>query len=269
MEHITIACTSDWHVGSPNIKGDFPSEEELRESLRRALEENVDAYILAGDIVHRGSSKAANYAVEIIKPFIEQGLTVIAINGNHDLDRGTDTSVVSTIFSANGITMLEGESYLLQSKDEKQSLTIIGVSAETGQKNNQWWQHPEGKEKGWEAALAAATPHVADLQRELEQSQTEQVLLVTHRGIIAETVGTAARRGEKFSPQVAQFVPIINEFARRGKEITVVHGHDHTTGSEWEGFPEGTTEAGVLVYNVAAPVRRRLGRSLEKRLVFP
>ena len=36
----------------------------------------------------------------------------------------------------------------------------------------------------------------------------------------------------------------------------------------WEGNPEGRTNAGVPVYNVSSPVRRRMGEPLAKRFIF-
>jgi exonuclease SbcD len=80
--------TADWHVGRA-IRGRSRAEEfgdALTEVVGIARQENVDAFLLAGDIYdHRSPTAEADALVfEALVRIHEAGIPVVAIPGNHD-----------------------------------------------------------------------------------------------------------------------------------------------------------------------------------------
>ena len=80
--------TADWHVGR-TIRGRSRShefEDALREVVGTALQEGVDAVLVAGDIYdHRSPIPEADGMVfEALVRLYEAGIPVVAIPGNHD-----------------------------------------------------------------------------------------------------------------------------------------------------------------------------------------
>lgn len=261
MKDIVIDATSDWHLGGQDAHN--PTAEEIHASLQKALTDNVDGYLIAGDFTDRGNVLYAQYAASIIKPYVEQGLLVIGVVGNHDFHDGSRDSVTK-ILADSGVVMLEGQSYTIANKSGDREITVLGISGETGPQHDSWWRNGYDEEAK-EVVIAASKPHREALQVGLAQGDGDVVLL-THRSIIPDTIGTMAREKRFVSAQMEGFAAIVNEHAAR-RRIMVIHGHDHRE-APWEGFPEGITEGGVAVYNVAAPLRKRMGENLTRRFVL-
>lgn len=265
MKDIVIDTTSDWHIGHPNGRGDYPTEDEIHESLDNAVKRGVDAYIIAGDFTNQGSVEGAQKAASILKPFIEQGLLVIGIVGNHDFIND-DGVTIPAILAQSGVKMLEGQSLVVSNKTGDRQLTVLGVSGEIGYSYDNWWRTDGWDKNGREKAYAAAARHRDALRRGLAESTTQDVLVVTHRSIVPDTIGTRARETNFVSPQMQDFSSIIDSFATT-KRITSISGHDHDV-FPWEGFPSGRTISGVETNNVSSPVRKRRGLRLAKRKYF-
>ena len=80
--------TADWHVGR-TIRGRSRTPEfddALREVVGIAVQENVDAVLVAGDLYdHRSPAPEADSLVfEAFVRLHEEGIPVVAIPGNHD-----------------------------------------------------------------------------------------------------------------------------------------------------------------------------------------
>lgn len=80
--------TSDWHVGK-TLKGRDRLEEQaevLAEIVALAVEHQVDAVLIAGDLYDRAvpSPNAQRLVIRTLRDLAQQGIEVIAIAGNHD-----------------------------------------------------------------------------------------------------------------------------------------------------------------------------------------
>lgn len=260
MKDIRIAATSDWHLGNSDSSL-YPSNDQIQKALQNAFEKSVDAFVIAGDFVDQGNVAMAHVAAGILRPFIEKGMPVIGIVGNHDFHEG-NANEVTKILAATGVHMLEGDSYTLKNKTGDRSATILGVSGEIGPEYDSWWRENGWSEEGKKKAHAAAATHRDALQKGLEEASGDSVVVLTHRSVIPDTIGTQAKQGRFVSAQTEGFESIIDANTK-GRPTTIIHGHDHgTLKSLWEGFPEGVTRGGNAVYNVAAPLSMRLNKSL-------
>jgi exonuclease SbcD len=100
--------TSDWHVGK-TLHGRSRAEEQervLREIVRIARQEQVDAVLVAGDLYESGSpsAEAQNLVVRTLLGLRRDGAEVIVIAGNHDHPRTFDA--YRPIYAAAGIQMV-------------------------------------------------------------------------------------------------------------------------------------------------------------------
>lgn len=270
-DRIQIAATSDWHLGSPETDTEYPTEQEIHASLQQALDDGVDAYLIAGDFIHQGQRSALEQVASILSPYIQQGLLILGIVGNHEFNTNKNDrpdEAVSLLANA-GVVMLEGQSYALTSKSGEKQLTVVGVSGEVGYYHDDWWRingwDPEGRQR----AREAGQHHREALDRELAQVTTDTVIVLTHRGIVPEVIGTRAEEIGFVSAQAEGFAEIIDRHAALRRDITFIDigGHDHDK-PPWEGRAKGKTKGGVPVHNVSSPVRRRNGEPLDKRFVF-
>ena len=81
--------TADWHVGRKLHGYDLSTEQAdaLRKLEKIAIDEKVDAIVIAGDIYDRGmpsedSVRMVNGALKKLN--LEDGFPLLAISGNHD-----------------------------------------------------------------------------------------------------------------------------------------------------------------------------------------
>lgn len=262
MKDIRIACTSDWHLGNADSSA-YPTPEQIQKSLEETYAQGIDALLFAGDFVNQGGVTMAHVAANLLKPYIEKGLPVIGIVGNHDYHDG-NADEVTKILAASGVAMLEGNSYTIKNKTGDRSVTVVGVSGEMGPEYDSWWRENGWSEEGREKTRQAAERHRNALDVNLSQASSDSILVLTHRSIVPDTIGTDARQKRYVSAQTDGFADIIDWHAV-GKNIAVVHGHDHGE-FPWEGYPDAVTRGGVAISNVAAPLRMRLGRPLVKIL---
>lgn len=261
MKDIVIDATSDWHLGENGEN--YPTPAEIHDSLKKAFFDSVDAYVIAGDFTNKGNLVFAKYAASIIRPYVEKGLLVIGIVGNHDFNEDSRENVTK-ILADSGVVMLEGESYTITNKSGDRQVSVVGVSGEIGPKHDSWWRNGYDSHAK-QIAYDAASPHRDALEQRLSEG-LEDAVVVTHRSIIPDTAGSMAREKRIVSAQTEGFAGIVDRHAK-DRQVIVIHGHDHRE-APWEGFPEGTTEGGVAVYNVAAPLRKRMGESLTRRFVL-
>lgn len=95
MAPVSVLCAADVHVGRrpsqlPNRydAADFSPRSALEDLARTALEHEVDAVVVAGDLVDRENRYAEAYgAVESVTATLEDaGIPLLCVAGNHDYD---------------------------------------------------------------------------------------------------------------------------------------------------------------------------------------
>ena len=85
---VRLLHTADWHVGK-SLKGVSRLDEQervLREIVRVAREQEVDAVLVAGDLYDSAAPSAAaqRLVVRTLTALAESGREVVVIAGNHD-----------------------------------------------------------------------------------------------------------------------------------------------------------------------------------------
>lgn len=82
-----ILHTSDWHLGRV-LYGKYDRSDELFRQVEYIGEltrqHNVDVLLVAGDIFHRYSPELTRRLAKTLSPYIQEGLHVILVPGNHD-----------------------------------------------------------------------------------------------------------------------------------------------------------------------------------------
>ncbi len=90
-----IAHLADTHLGIRLYGFDWTYDailEHFKQAFTRALEEKVDAIILAGDLFDkpRPPNKALKTVIELVSQAVEKGVRVYGVLGEHDLPKVTD-----------------------------------------------------------------------------------------------------------------------------------------------------------------------------------
>ncbi|RMG44328.1 MAG: exonuclease SbcCD subunit D [Acidobacteria bacterium] len=205
MADVTFLHCSDIHLGK--TYGDSPGAAERYEDffralssiVRRAVEDEVDALLIAGDLFHQAQVMPRTFArtVETLAPLRRAGIPAIAIEGNHDwIHRRESLSWMEALSDMGNLCLLrperdEGGNYRFPDWDERRRcgghIEIKGV-------------HIYGV--GYIGAYAGS--HVP---RILEAIETEENVLLFHVGVRQYcgtdignmTIDEALPLGEKFS----------------------------------------------------------------------
>jgi DNA repair protein SbcD/Mre11 len=156
---VRLLHTSDWHIGR-SIRGRSRADElaaVIDEVFRIAVDERVDALLLAGDVYeHRTAAPEADGLLfETFVRFSEAGIPMVVISGNHDspaklkalrpLLRPLQVHVVPTVMRPE-----EGGIIRLYSRDESETAQIAcipfvperryGDAAQLFESSEKWFQ---------------------------------------------------------------------------------------------------------------------------------
>lgn len=133
MKDVVFYHCSDLHLGKTYVDSpgaDERSEDFFRvfaEIVGRAIEEEITALVIAGDLFHHAQVMPRTFArtVEVLEPLKRAGIPVIAVEGNHDWIHRRENISWMEALSAMGLICLlrptrddEGN-YLFPSWDEK------------------------------------------------------------------------------------------------------------------------------------------------------
>ncbi len=257
----TFDISGDFHLGHPNPPDRNPTEKELRTSLQSALDRKVDGYIVVGDGVHDNSIKDAHRLAALYKEYTSKGLRMFVMKGNHD-----EIPEIGAILAQDGgVELLDGQ--VVKMRKGLRTVALIGATSEFGPDHTNWWkaEKEEDRNRARQRVRQEARKYEAFLQQALRRTRARDIIVVTHRGIIPETVGSKAQsreKGSELSPQIETYAKVIRQesrtpILRRKRRIHFVHGHDHGD-YPWEGGLTGWI-GHVPVYNDAAPLRKRIG----------
>lgn len=225
---LTIAAIGDLHCTRQ-------SQGHLAPLLAQ-MSGKADVVLLCGDLTDYGTAEEARvFASEVSKAV---SVPKLAVLGNHDYECGKPDEV-RHILCESGIQVLDGEAV------ELEGVGFVGVKGFIGgfgKRMLEPWGEPSIK-----AVVNEAVNEALKLESALAKLRTRRKVVMLHYAPIEKTV-----EGEP--SEIFPFLGCsrLEEPINRHEVDVVFHGHAH------RGTEEGRTRQGIPVYNVAAPLLRRL-----------
>jgi Icc-related predicted phosphoesterase len=197
--------------------------------------ESADVLALCGDLTDYGTPEEARV---LAKELGAAKIPKIAVLGNHDFESGAAPEVVRILTEAAGVIVLDGTAVEVKGVG---FAGVKGFAGGFGERALQSWG-----EEPIKAFVRAALEEALKLETALARLRTPGRVALLHYAPIGATVG-----GEP--TEIFPFLGSsrLEEPLNRYRPSVVFHGHAH------RGRPEGTTSAGVPVYNVALPLLKR------------
>jgi Icc-related predicted phosphoesterase len=196
----------------------------------------ADVLLLCGDLTDNGTADEARVlAAELTKSV---SIPKIAVFGNHDFETGHQDDVRQILTEA-GVTVLDGESVVIQGVG---FAGIKGFAGGFGRRMLEPWGEPLIKQ-----FVNDAVAEALKLESALAKLHVSSRVALLHYSPIEGTV-----TGE--ASEVFPFLGCsrLEEPLNRHSVNVAFHGHAHY------GSLEGKTHDGIPVFNVAAPLLRRL-----------
>jgi len=226
---LRVAAVGDLHVGET-------SERPYRELFERVGDE-ADVLCLCGDLVNFGKTSEVE---RLLEDLTLCKLPMVGVMGNHEHECGQPDEV-SRLLAEAGVCMLNGTSH------EIGGVGFAGAKGFVGG-FGRYMLSPFG-EQAVKTFVQEAVEDANQLENSIRSLRTQRSVVLLHYAPVVETV-----IGEP--PEIHAFLGSsrLGETIDRYDNISlVVHGHAH------RGGPEGKTNRGVPVYNVALPVLKTLG----------
>ncbi|WP_328666014.1 metallophosphoesterase [Streptomyces sp. NBC_00322] len=227
---IRIAAVGDIHLG-----------EDCRGLLRPAFDtlgDCADVLLLAGDLTRHGTIEEADVVAEEVAGL---PVPVVGVLGNHDYHSDL-AAEVTTVLSAAGVTVLEGDGTVLDIRGTK-----VGIAGTKGFGGGYAGTCAgEFGEPEMKAFVRCTRRSAANLRRSLEglaaRGSSVRIAL-THFSPVPDTLA-----GEP--PEIYPFLGsyLLAQAVDEAGADLAVHGHAH------RGVEHGMTAGGVRVRNVAQPV---------------
>ena len=121
-----ILHTSDWHLGS-RLYGQYDRTEELFNQVESICQltttHKVDVLLVAGDIFVRSSPELTKRLAKVLSPYVQNGLHVILVPGNHDNHPNREHFHMMQAL----LTLEQGKSARVQIIQTRSIITIKGV----------------------------------------------------------------------------------------------------------------------------------------------
>lgn len=212
------------------------------------MEERADLFLLAGDLTQTGHPEEMKVLAECLK---KCPVPMIAVLGNHDY-HVDQVEVVTKILTDVGVTVLEGNSIILNIGDER-----VGIAGAKGFGGGfvgacgSDFGEPEMK-----AFMRFSRSHARMLENSIKELDTDYKIVLMHYSPTAQTL---AGEKKEIYPFLGSYY--LAEAVDYGKADICFHGHAH------HGVEKGETPGGCPVRNVAQPVIRHAFNvyTLEKR----
>jgi Icc-related predicted phosphoesterase len=228
MAELTLAAIGDLHCGKA-------SQGKLQ-PVFACLTGKADLLLLCGDLTDHGTGEEARVlAAELSKTV---NVPKLAVLGNHDYESGHPEEVCQALTEA-GVMVLDGDAVVVLGVG---FVGDKGFAGGFGRRMLEPWGEPIIKQFVQEAVRESTK-----LESALARLHTEQRVVLLHYSPVEATV-----IGE--APEVLAFLGCsrLEEPLNRHGVTAVFHGHSHY------GTAEGRTREGIAVYNVAAPLLKRL-----------
>lgn len=224
---VRIAAIGDLHVRKTSAGQLAP--------LLAPLNDVADMLLLCGDLTDYGTVEEAHV---LAKELAAIRVPIVGVLGNHDYQSGLEGEVARILVDA-GVRVLDGDS------TEVLGIGVAGVKGFVGGFGRGTlgpWGEPLIKR-----FVQEAIDEALKLEAALQRLRMARKIAITHYAPIRATV-----EGEP--PEIFAYCGCgrLEEPLHRYSVDLVFHGHAH------HGSPEGRTENGIPVYNVAMPLLRRL-----------
>lgn len=224
---IRIAAVGDLHVRKTSVGHLAP--------LLAPVNEVADLLLLCGDLTDHGTLEEANV---LAKELASVRVPMVGVLGNHDYHSNAEAGVTE-VLTRGGVQVLDGDSV------EVAGIGIAGVKGFLGGFGRGTlgpWGEPIIKH-----FVQEAIDEALKLESALQRLRTERKIALMHYAPIRETV-----EGEPAEIFAFCGCGRLEEPLHRYSVDLVFHGHAH------HGSPEGRTENGIPVFNVAMPLLRRI-----------
>jgi Icc-related predicted phosphoesterase len=204
--------------------------------LFQQIGDSADILVLCGDLTDYGLPEEAQVLAKELTTSLK--IPVVAVLGNHDFESG-QAQEVQRILSDAGVKMLDGDGC------EVHGIGFAGVKGFAGGFGERALS-PWGEES-MKRFVHEVIEEALKLERAITRLQTAQRIVVLHYSPVRATVAGEA-------PEIFPFLGSsrLEEPLNHYPVTVIFHGHAHY------GSPEGRTQRGVPVYNVALPLLRRL-----------
>jgi Icc-related predicted phosphoesterase len=222
---VRLAALADIHYNK--------SSQASFQALFEQIAENADVLVLAGDLTDYGLPEEARV---LAKDLAMVKIPMVAVLGNHDFESGEEREV-SRILSDVGVHMLDGDTW------EFRSVGFAGIRGFCGG-FGRGALGPWG-EKIIKDFVNEALQEALKLESALAKLTSDHRIVVMHYAPIRATV-----EGEPL--EIFPFLGSsrLEEPLSRFDVSAVFHGHAH------KGAPQGATQTGIPVFNVAHSVLR-------------
>ena len=220
---IRIAAVGDLHCRKTSMHAIAP--------LLESVNGDADVLVLCGDLTDHGTAEEAHL---LAKELSVVRIPKVGVLGNHDYESGHPDEV-EKILSDAGVQILDGDAVEIQGVGFAGAKGFIGGFG-------------RGTLGAWgESAIKRIVQEAIDealkLESALSRLRTERRIAILHYAPIRETV-----EGEPLEIFPYLGCGRLAEPLNRYPVNALFHGHAH------HGSPEGRTNQGVPVYNVALPL---------------
>ncbi len=222
---VRLAAVGDIHY-SKNSQGSL-------QPLFMQIAESADVLVLCGDLTDYGLAEEARI---LAKDLAQVKIPVVGVLGNHDFETGEEREIAKTLTDV-GVHMLDGDTW------EYRGVGFAGVRGFCGG-FGRGALGPWG-EKTIKDFVHEAVQEALKLESALARLASDHRIAVMHYSPIRATV-----EGEP--PEIFPFLGSsrLEEPLSRFEVTAVFHGHAH------KGTPEGKTQTGIPVFNVAHALLR-------------
>ena len=224
-----VAAVGDLHVGED-------ARRPYRDLFERVSDE-ADVLCPCGDLVNYGKTAEVERLLEDLRLC---RIPMVGVLGNHEHECGQPDQVARMLADA-GVRMLTGQAYEIDGVGFAGGKGFVGGFGR--------YMLSAFGEAAVKTFVQEAVEDANLIENSIRMLRTERSVVLLHYAPVVETV-----MGEP--PEIHAFLGSsrLAETIDRYDNISLVaHGHAH------RGGPEGRTNRGVPVYNVALPVLRTLG----------
>lgn len=230
-KRLRVAAVGDLHVND-TTKGSY-------RALFEQVSDDADVLCLCGDLTNYGKTAEVQNLLADLKACT---IPMVGVLGNHEHECGQPEQVTQILCDA-GVKMLTGQAYEIEGVGFAGGKGFIGGFGR--------YMLSSFGESSIKAFVQEAVEDANGIENSIRMLRTERSVVLLHYSPVVDTVV-----GEP--PEIHAFLGssrLAETIDRYDNISLVVHGHAH------RGAPEGRTNKGTPVYNVALPVLRTLGET--------
>ena len=226
---LRVAAVGDLHVGE-TTRGAY-------RDLFERVGDDADVLCLCGDLTNYGKTSEVENLLADLKTC---RIPMVGVLGNHEHECGQPEEVSRMLTDA-GVQVLNGRAFEIEGVGFAGGKGFVGGFGR--------YMLSSFGEEPIKTFVQAAVEDANLIENSIRMLRTERSVVLLHYSPVVETVV-----GEP--PEIHAFLGssrLAETIDRYDNVSLVVHGHAH------RGAPEGATNRGVPVYNVALPVLKTLG----------